>query len=85
MHRVRSIHLTLPSSGEDMEDPVEFVDTADGTRLEVRRARLRLGDEVKNEKGGRVYRVVSVQATRSGAVFSSRRKLRCKAAPLAVS
>lgn len=59
MQRVKSIHLTLPSSGEDMEDPVEFVDTADGTRLEVRRARLRLGEEVKNEKGGRVYRVVS--------------------------
>jgi len=38
---------------------VDFVDQGDGTRVEVKQRKVDLGDEVKNETEGRVYRVVS--------------------------
>lgn len=70
--RVKSIHLVNPGDeddedddddeeGESPEDLIEFVEQEDGTRVEVKQRKIELGDEVKNEEGGRVYRVVSVQ------------------------
>jgi len=62
--RVKSIRLVNPPSEEDdevdnPEDMVDFVEQGDGTRVEVKQRKMDLGDEVKNEEGGRVYRVVS--------------------------
>ena len=64
--RVKSIHLTNPEDddddsddGETAEDMIDFVEQEDGTRVEVKQKRIELGDEVKNEAGGRIYRVVS--------------------------
>lgn len=38
---------------------VDFVEQQDGTRVEVKKRKVDLGDEVKNESGGRIYRIVS--------------------------
>ena len=59
--RVRSIRLTDPTLEEedDPKDSVDFVEQADGTTLEIKQKKVKLGDEVKNEDGGRVYRIVS--------------------------
>jgi hypothetical protein len=65
---VRSIHLIKrpqEGKGEDEveferpEDLVDFVEREDGTRVEVKRRKFELGDEVTNEEGGRMYRVAS--------------------------
>jgi 2',3'-cyclic-nucleotide 2'-phosphodiesterase (5'-nucleotidase family) len=61
--RIISIHLAVPNKAHDaVENPehlVDFVENEDGTRIEVKQRGLTLGAEVKNEKGGRMYRVVS--------------------------
>lgn len=46
---------------EDADDAskVTFVDQPDGTRIEVKEARVQLGEEVKNVEGGRVYSVIT--------------------------
>lgn len=60
--RVNSIHLTVQQC-EHLEDPspdmVQFADGPDGTRIEVQKSSLILGEEIKNEQGGRTYRIVS--------------------------
>ena len=63
-HRVKSIHLVNPKLEENdeidsQEDMVDFVEQENGTRVEVNAPKIGLGEEVKNERGGRVYRVVS--------------------------
>jgi 2',3'-cyclic-nucleotide 2'-phosphodiesterase (5'-nucleotidase family) len=62
-NRILSIHLTVPkrqyAEDEDPNELVDFVDNEDGTRVEIKQRHLVLGDEVKNEEGGRIYRVVS--------------------------
>lgn len=74
--RVKSIHLTNAEDddddsddGETAEDMIDFVEQEDGTRVEVKQKKIELGDEVKNEAGGRIYRVVSlsVQSARGDA------------------
>lgn len=65
--RVKSIRLVNPPSNDDDDDDddengeeeVQFVEQEDGTRIEVKQRKIELGEEVKNETGGRVYRVVS--------------------------
>lgn len=68
--RVKSIHLIqVPDEGSEddedevefdkVEDIVDFVEQEDGTRIEVRRKGFERGEEVKNETGGRIYRIVS--------------------------
>jgi 5'-nucleotidase len=62
--RVKSIRLVIPPGEEEdemdhPEDMIDFVEQSDGTRVEVNQKKVRLGEEVKNEAGGRVYRVVS--------------------------
>ena len=47
---------------------VDFVDQGDGTRVEVKQRKVDLGDEVKNETEGRVYRVVSPAKMAEGRV-----------------
>jgi hypothetical protein len=37
---------------------IDFVEQEDGTRVEVKQKKVELGEEVKNEEGGRIYRVV---------------------------
>lgn len=66
--RVKSIHTINPEDQDDDEDEddetespedlIEFVEQEDGTRVEVKQKKTEQGDEVKNEEGGRVYRVV---------------------------
>lgn len=66
--RVQSIHLIkIPDEDDDaegddddgkVEEIVDFVDQEDGTRIEVRRKGFEKGEEVKNEAGGRIYRIV---------------------------
>lgn len=63
--RVKSIRLINPPAEEDdeiesPEDMVDFVDQDDGTRIEVKQRKVELGEEVKNESGGRTYRVVRI-------------------------
>lgn len=63
--RVNSIRLVVPPRKEDddresPEDMVSFVEQEDGTRVEVKQRKMEFGDEVKNESGGRAYRVVRV-------------------------
>lgn len=65
--RVESIHLVDPGNDDDdddeegasAEDLIDFVEQEDGTRVEVKQKKVELGEPVKNEEGGRVYRVVS--------------------------
>lgn len=61
--RINSIHLTRQSrKHEDYENPEDFIDfesTLHGTAIEVKRPGLKLGAEVKNEAGGRIFYVVS--------------------------
>lgn len=62
--RVKSIHLVRPptKSEEDEDedgDVVDFVEQEDGTRIEVQKRKSILGDEVKREEGGRMYRVIT--------------------------
>lgn len=45
---------------EDPADMVGFKEREDGTTVVVKHKKLQLGEEVKNEKGGRMYKVVSV-------------------------
>lgn len=45
---------------EDPADMVGFKEREDGTTVVVKQKKLQLGEEVKNEKGGRMYKVVSV-------------------------
>lgn len=63
--RVKSIRQVNHPSEEDdevdnPEEMVDFVEQPDGTRVEVKQKKVGLGDEVKNESGGRLYRVVSL-------------------------
>ncbi len=44
---------------ENPEDLVNFFDHEDGTTVEVKQRKARLGEEVKKEKGGKVYRVIT--------------------------
>lgn len=39
---------------------VDFKEREDGTTVVVKHKKLQLGEEVKNEEGGRMYKVVSV-------------------------
>ena len=60
--RVKSIHLIVPVQKEDVDDPedlIDFVEQEDGTRVEVKQRPPQRGEEIKNECGGRIYRVVS--------------------------
>lgn len=61
--RVNSIHLTVPTREHCDEDSpgskVKFVEQPDGTRIEVKEATIKLGEEVKNVEGGRSYYIVS--------------------------
>lgn len=72
--RVESIHLVDPGNDDDddeedddqgasPDDVIDFVEQEDGTRVEVKQKKIQLGDPVKREEGGRMYRVVR----RSGA------------------
>jgi hypothetical protein len=45
--------------GASADDLIDFVEQEDGTRVEVKQKKIQIGDEVKREEGGRVYRVVS--------------------------
>jgi hypothetical protein len=66
--RVQSIHLVDAGGDDDddddddggasAEDLIDFVEQEDGTRVEVKQKKVELGEEVKNEEGGRIYRVV---------------------------
>ena len=68
--RVESIHLVDPGNDDDDDDDededdqsaagdlIDFVEQENGTRVEVKQKKIQLGDEVKREEGGRVYRVV---------------------------
>lgn len=47
------------SDNDDPKEMVNFVEQEDGTRVEVKQREIELGDEVKNESGGKTYRVVS--------------------------
>ncbi len=38
---------------------MDFVEREDGTRVEVKQRKVEMGEEVKNDSGGRKYRVVS--------------------------
>lgn len=63
--RVKSINLINPPNEDDdeiqnPEDMVDFVEQEDGTRVEVKQKKLKLGDEVKNVEGGRIYRIVGL-------------------------
>lgn len=66
--RVKSIHSVNPEDPDDdddddeesPEDLIEFVEQEDGTRVEVKHKKIEQGEEVKNEEGGRIYRVVSL-------------------------
>ena len=40
------------------DDLIDFVEQEDGTRVEVKQKKIQIGDEVKREEGGRIYRVV---------------------------
>jgi len=44
---------------ENPEDMVDFVEQDDGTRVEIKQRKVELGEEVKNESGGRIYRVIT--------------------------
>jgi len=44
--------------GASADDLIDFVEQEDGTRVEVKQKKIQIGDEVKREEGGRVYRVV---------------------------
>lgn len=60
-----SVHqLAQPKKDDDgWEDPADMVDfkeQEDGTTVVVKQKKLQLGEEVKNEEGGRMYKVVSV-------------------------
>jgi hypothetical protein len=44
--------------GETAEEMIDFVEQEDGTRVEVKQKKIELGEEVKNEADGRIYRVV---------------------------
>lgn len=63
--RILSIHqIAQPKKDDDdWEDPADMVDfkeQEDGTTVVVKQKKLQLGEEVKNEEGGRMYKVVSV-------------------------
>ena len=47
------------SDNDDSKEMVNFVEQEDGTRVEVKQREIELGEEVKNESGGKTYRVVS--------------------------
>jgi 5'-nucleotidase len=66
--RIISIHLsesTLPrdDDGDDEidnpEEYVNFMETDDGTRIEVKQRRPVTGEEIKKEEGGRIYRIIT--------------------------
>jgi len=66
--RIISIHLsesTLPrdDDGDDEidnpEEYVNFLETDDGTRIEVKQRRAIKGEEIKKEAGGRTYRIIT--------------------------
>lgn len=61
--RVLDIHLTVPDKAEDdSEDPedlVDFVDQPDGTRIDVKQRKLKLGEKVEKKTGGRMYRCIT--------------------------
>ncbi|ORY29141.1 hypothetical protein BCR39DRAFT_532806 [Naematelia encephala] len=63
--RVKSIHLVNPPDSsesqddESNEDLVDFVEQDDGTTIEVKQRKTKVGDEIRNEEGGRVYRVIT--------------------------
>lgn len=64
--RVKSIHLLNPPTDDDdeiemPEDMVDFVDQEDGTRIEVKQRKREEEEEVKNESGGRTYRIVRLR------------------------
>jgi 5'-nucleotidase len=44
--------------GASADDLIDFVEQENGTRVEVKQKKIQIGDEVKREEGGRVYRVV---------------------------
>jgi len=44
--------------GASADDLIDFVEQEDGTRVEVKQKKIQIGDEVKREEGGRIYRVV---------------------------
>lgn len=60
-----SVHqLAQPKKDDDdwgdPADMVDFKEQEDGTTVVVKQKKLQLGEEVKNEEGGRMYKVVSV-------------------------
>ncbi|KAK4685256.1 hypothetical protein P7C73_g4898, partial [Tremellales sp. Uapishka_1] len=64
LSRVLSIKLVKHPKVDDDEvdvadDRVNFVDRDDGTRVEVKQRKILHGEEVKNESGGRIYRVIT--------------------------
>jgi 5'-nucleotidase len=46
------------AQGASADDLIDFVEQEDGTRVEVKQKKIQIGDEVKREEGGRMYRVV---------------------------
>ncbi|KAE8543376.1 hypothetical protein D1P53_000082 [Cryptococcus gattii VGV] len=62
--RILAIHqLARPKKDDDdWEDPADMVDfkeREDGTTVVVKQKKLQLGEEVKNEEGGRMYKVIT--------------------------
>ncbi|OWZ73671.1 hypothetical protein AYX14_00816 [Cryptococcus neoformans] len=62
--RILSVHqLAQPKKDDDdWEDPADMVDfkeQEDGTTVVVKQKKLQLGEEVKNEEGGRMYKVIT--------------------------
>lgn len=66
-HRIVSIHSTKPNvlkadeldNDDDPNQMVQFYETPDGTRVEVKKAHAVQGEEVKREKGGKIYRIIT--------------------------
>ncbi|BEJ13733.1 hypothetical protein CspHIS471_0309070 [Cutaneotrichosporon sp. HIS471] len=69
--RIDSIHLTVQETEhkDDEYDPsaeVTFLEQPDGTRIEVKQAKVKLGEEVKNLEGGRTYYVITREYMANG-------------------
>ncbi|KGB76109.2 hypothetical protein CNBG_1947 [Cryptococcus deuterogattii R265] len=62
--RILAIHQVArpKKDDDDWEDPADMVDfkeREDGTTVVVKQKKLQLGEEVKNEEGGRMYKVIT--------------------------
>jgi 5'-nucleotidase len=67
--RILSIHLTEPSlplededqdgKFDDPDEAVNFIQTEDGTRIEVKQSKPKKGEEIKKVEGGRIYKIIT--------------------------